>query len=221
MNTSLRILHLEDNPADAALVSALLLEEWPGCEVRLTTNRDEFVRAVGARPPHDVVLSDFTLNSFDGLEALALARQALPEVPFIFLSGTIGEDRALEAVHAGAQDYVLKDRLKRLVPAIRRALRETEERSQRQAAEATLHRFAALLESSPDFVGMASVAGKIFYINQAGLTMLGRPAGYDPGLMSLQDCHPPAIRERLEREIIPAALQSGSWVGESVLLGPD
>ncbi len=216
----LRILHLEDNVTDAALVRALLLEEWPGCSITLAANRDAFVREVERRDAHDLILSDFTLHAFDGLEALGLARSVAPDVPFIFLSGTIGEARAIEAVHAGAQDYVLKDNTSRLITAIRRALRESEERRQRRAAEAALQRFAALLESTPDFVGMATMEGRIFYINQAGLAMLGRPPGQDPGLMSIDDCHPPEMRDRFALEIIPAAGRDGTWVGETVLLGP-
>src|SRR6185295_8464854 len=83
---------------------------------------------------YDVILSDFALQSLNGLEALQLAKAAAPETPFIFLSGTIGEDRAIEAVRLGAEDYILKDRMKRLVTAIARALREHEERKARRQA---------------------------------------------------------------------------------------
>ncbi len=217
----MRILHLEDNASDAALVASLLTREWPGCEITLVTSRAALARELGGRRAHDLVLADFSLPAFDGLEALALVRAVAPNLPFIFLSGTIGEDRALEAVHAGAQDYVLKDNPKRLITAIRRALQEAEERHQRHAAEQALQRFAALLESTPDFVGMAALDGRFFYINHAGLGMLGRPVSADPGLLSLADCHPPETCRRLLRELIPAARREGSWVGESTLRGPE
>lgn len=217
----MRILHLEDNPEDAELVRAILTEEWPDCEITLAVNREDFTRQLARRGAHDLILSDFTLAAFNGLEALKLARQSSPETPFIFLSGTIGEDRALEAVHSGAQDYVLKENTRRLITAIRRALRESEERRQRRAAEEALRRFAAILESTPDFVGMATADGRIFYLNQAGLGLLGRPADQDPGLLAFEDCHPLEARARLNAEIIPEALRRGSWVGENELLGPD
>src|SRR4051794_4434575 len=86
----------------------------------------------------DLILSDFTLPGFDGAIALLIANSRRPEIPFIFVSGTIGEERAVEALKCGATDYVLKDRLLRLGAAVRRALREARERSERLEAEAAL-----------------------------------------------------------------------------------
>jgi PAS domain S-box-containing protein len=197
-------------------VEAILQEEWPGCRVTLVTNRVDYVRQV-RQGGHDLILSDFSLAAYNGLDALELARAEAPRVPFIFLSGTIGENRAIEAVQAGAQDYVLKDNLRRLVTAIRRALRESEERAQRAAAEDALRRFAAVLESTPDFVGLTARDGRVFFVNHAGMRMIGRPESSDPGLLTLTDFHPADIRQRLEREWLPAAASMGSWVGESAL----
>ncbi len=133
----MKILHLEDNPHDAELVRAILLEEWPDCMVRTVGDEHAFVSALRAGG-HDLIISDFTLVRFDGTSALKLAREHAPDTPFIFVSGTIGEERAIEAVHAGAADYVIKDRMQRLTTAIRRALRESGERRQRQGAETAL-----------------------------------------------------------------------------------
>jgi len=212
----MKILHLEDNRDDAGLVEAILREEWPECRVTLVANRDDYMRQV-REGAHDLILSDFSLAAYNGVDALTYARSVTPLVPFIFLSGTIGESRAIEAVQAGAQDYVLKDNLRRLVTAIRRALRERDERARRAAAEDSLRRFAAVLESTPDFVGLTARDGRVFFVNRAGMRMIERPETYDPGLLTLMDFHPPDIRRRLEREILPAAIQSGSWVGESAL----
>ena len=122
----MKILHLEDNVHDAELVREILREEWPDCQITTVAHENDYVAQLQALRP-DLIISDFTLVRFDGNSALALARQHAPDTPFIFVSGTIGEERAIEAVHAGAADYVIKDRMQRLATAIRRALRESEE----------------------------------------------------------------------------------------------
>jgi DNA-binding NtrC family response regulator len=151
----MKILHLEDNRHDSDLVQAILFEEWPGCEIKTVAGESDF-RAALAEPAYDVIISDFTLVQFDGASALQLARQLAPDVPFIYVSGTIGEDRAIEAVHAGASDYVIKDRMQRLTTAIRRALRESEDRRQRKQTEAALResneRFQLVARATNDAV---------------------------------------------------------------------
>ena len=216
----MKILHVEDNREDAELVAALLMEEWPDCAIRVANCKDAFMESlVGA--DYDVVLSDFTLGSFTGLDALAIVRERMPMTPFIFLSGTIGEDRAIEALKAGAQDYVLKDRMKRLISAIRRAQRESDERRQRKAAEQATARFAMLLESTPDFIGMASHDGHIFYINRAGRQMAGLQHDQDTGALRMSDLHPPEAYQAIAGEGIPSALRDGTWVGQTVMRSRD
>ncbi len=141
----MKILHVEDSREDAELVRALLTEEWPDCKIEVVPTKAAFLESLKGPADYDIVLSDFSLGAFTGMDALAIVRERLPATPFIFLSGTIGEDRAIEALQAGAQDYVLKDRMKRLISAIRRARRESEELGkQRRAAEQTTARFAML-----------------------------------------------------------------------------
>ncbi len=217
---AMTILHLEDNPVDAQLIVDLLQAEWPACAVTTVSDLPEFERRLQAAT-YDVILSDFSLGACDGMEALAVARRDRPEVPFIFLSGTIGEVRAIEAVKAGARDYVLKGNLRRLVTSIQQALRERDERRQRAAAEESQRRFAEVLESAPDFVGLAARDGRVFYVNRAGLRMIGRPVTYDPGLLTFPEFHPPEVRPRLALEILPAVHEHGTWVGETMLLGAD
>jgi PAS domain S-box-containing protein len=151
----MKILHLEDNVHDAELVREILLEEWPDCQITTVAREDDYVAQLQAGRP-DLIISDFTLVRFDGNSALTLARQHAPDTPFIFVSGTIGEERAIEAVHAGAADYVIKDRMQRLTTAIRRALRESEERRSRQRTEAALHesneRFQLVARATNDAV---------------------------------------------------------------------
>src|SRR4051794_38796825 len=104
----LRVLHLEDNSADAELSHARITEEWPNSVIKRVENRAEFLAALTAEE-FDLVLSDFSLPSFNGLEALDLVRERGVTTPFVFLSGTMGEDYAVEALRRGAIDYVIKD----------------------------------------------------------------------------------------------------------------
>jgi sigma-B regulation protein RsbU (phosphoserine phosphatase) len=137
MNRSLRILHLEDDPMDAELVLATLTEEGIDCEMRVVDTRQDFVTAIEENG-FDLVLADFALPAFDGMSALSIVRKKYPDLPFIFISGRLGEDAAIESLRNGATDYVLKSRLSRLVPAVTRALAEAEERRELKKAEKAL-----------------------------------------------------------------------------------
>ncbi len=131
----MKILHLEDNALDAQLMRALFEQQWPECEINVVANRVDFLKHL--EEPKDIILSDYSMPGFSGLEALRLAKEKKPKTPFIFLSGTIGEERALEALQAGAADYVIKDRPRRLIPAMERAM--TDARLQREREAATEH----------------------------------------------------------------------------------
>lgn len=138
----MKILHLEDNPRDVELIHEELLAKWPDCTIETVSDQSGFEAHL--TPPPDIVLSDFSIPGFNGLEALRLAREKSRETPFIFLSGTIGEERAIEALQAGASDYVIKDRPKRLIPAIQRALNDARLARERQVAEEQMHRVQRL-----------------------------------------------------------------------------
>jgi diguanylate cyclase (GGDEF)-like protein/PAS domain S-box-containing protein len=135
----LRVLHLEDNDSDAALVAALLRKDGLDCQVLRVETRAEFEAAL-RDASLDLIISDYTLPGFDGLAALQIARSRRPEIPFLFLSGTIGEDRAVESLKGGASDFVIKDSFARLAPAVRRALEEARERAARLLAEEALRK---------------------------------------------------------------------------------
>src|SRR5580765_4142392 len=124
----LRLLHLEHSSDDVELLRRELYKEWPECDPVVVGRQADFQHAL-EHPEFDLILADYRIPGFDGLSALALARRHCPEIPFIFISGVMGEDVAVEALKMGAADYVLKDRLARLVPAVRRALKEAEERA--------------------------------------------------------------------------------------------
>jgi signal transduction histidine kinase/CheY-like chemotaxis protein len=133
----LRVLLLEDDPGDAVLIQELLEADGFVCEATRVQTRAEFVAALD-NGDLDLILADHGLPAFDGLSALKLASSARPGLPFIFVSGSLGEELAIEALRFGATDYVLKTRLTRLVPAVHRALREAEERAERRRAETLL-----------------------------------------------------------------------------------
>jgi PAS domain S-box-containing protein len=134
---NIRILHLEDSAIDAELIRATLEAEEIRGDITLVQTREDFVRAIGEKQ-FDIILSDHGLPRFDGGSALRLAQESIPETPFIYVTGSLGEERAIDTIKDGATDYVLKDRLTRLCPAMRRALREAGERRERAAAQRSL-----------------------------------------------------------------------------------
>src|SRR3972149_4272019 len=137
MKSRLRVLHLEDNQYDSDLVQAILSAEAIDCDVVRVEPRADFLAAV-ERGGFDIFLTDYTLPSFDGVSALAIVQEKCPEVPFIFVTGTLGEEIAIETLKSGATDYVLKERLSRLAPTLRRALGEAEERAERKRISAEM-----------------------------------------------------------------------------------
>src|ERR1700675_4619564 len=133
----LRILSIEDDPKDAKLIQDLLETEGVACEVTRVDTQAALLASV-EQGGIDLILADYSLPSFDGISALKFAMKACPDVPFIFVSGTLGEEVAIEALKIGATDYILKTRLSRLVPSVLRALREATQRGERKRAEEAL-----------------------------------------------------------------------------------
>src|SRR5260221_11534931 len=119
------------------------------------------------------------MPGFDGLHALRTARELTPEIPFIFVSGTIGEERAIEAIRAGATDYVLKNNLRRLGTAVKRALAEAADRSRTRSIEEERARLVEILEATRDYVAMASPEGRGAVPQAAGRKLSGARAPND------------------------------------------
>jgi C4-dicarboxylate-specific signal transduction histidine kinase len=140
----LHILYLEDDPKDAELVRARLETEGVACLVTRVETEVDFCASL-EEGGSDLILADYTLPSFDGMSALKLAVEKHPEVPFIFVSGTLDEEVAIEALKLGATDYVFKTRLSRIVPSLQRALRDGQERAERKRTEEALRRSEAYL----------------------------------------------------------------------------
>ena len=143
--SELDVLMVEDSIPDAELAIWRLTQGGFRCRYRVVTCEEEFVKALEERTP-SFILSDFSLPGFDGMTALALASRVAPDVPFLFLSGTIGEERAIEALRRGAVDYVLKSNPMRLVPAVKRALAEAELRRANRLAERRVARVTGVLQ---------------------------------------------------------------------------
>ena len=144
MSSPLRILYLEDEPKDAELVQATLEAGGFASHFMRVENQNDFCASL-EQGGFDLILADYTLPSFDGLSALKIAVEKRPEVPFIFVSGTLDEEIAIEALKIGATDYVFTTRLSRIVPALQRALREGQDRAERKRAQEALQRSEAYL----------------------------------------------------------------------------
>src|SRR5258708_7356596 len=140
---TLRILHLEDDRRDVELVGGWLESEGIRSEVKNAQTAAEFEAAL-ERGQVDLIISDYSLPMFDGLTALAMAHERLPDVPFILFSGTIGEEVAVQSLKQGAADYVLKQRPQRLIAAVRQALASAEQRAKAKEAENRVRAQAAL-----------------------------------------------------------------------------
>src|ERR1022692_2922198 len=144
MRHPLRILSVEDDPKDTGLIQGLFETEGIVCEItRVDTQASmlDLLKQGGV----DLILADYSLPSFDGISALKLAIKVCPDVPFIFVSGTLGEEVAIEALKLGATDYVLKTSLSRLVPSVQRALREATQKAERKRTEEALRQSEAYL----------------------------------------------------------------------------
>jgi formate hydrogenlyase transcriptional activator len=171
MKSSLRILHLEDDATDAQLVQDTLDAGGIACHVRRVETEAEFgtaLRPGGIDPGIDLILADYTLPSFDGLSAFQIAQRDRPELPFIFVSGTIDEELAIEALKTGATDYVFKTRLSRIVPSVQRALRDAEARAEMRRAEEALRSSEAYLAeaqrlSHTGSFGWAVSSGQLYW----------------------------------------------------------
>ena len=179
MSEELHILNLEDRPADSELVARELKREGIACSVRRVWTEADF--AAGLRNPAlGLILADYILPSYDGLSALKLARRERPEVPFIFVSGSLGEETAIDALHEGATDYVLKHRLNRLGPAVRRTLREARDRRQLAQAERQLaeneQRLRLLAENASDVIWTLDASGRLNYVSPSVQRLLGYTA---------------------------------------------
>src|SRR5258708_18722890 len=171
METPLRLLLVEDMPAEAELVVREFARYGTACDWRRVDTEPELIREIATLRPH-VIVSDFSLPRFDGLSALRIAQVYAPDVPFIFLSGTIGEETAIESLRSGAMDYLLKNNIARLVPAVERVLRAMQSRVERRRATQQLR---DIIATSQDWIWELGADNKIVFTSPSASQILGRP----------------------------------------------
>ncbi|HTY85989.1 MAG TPA: PAS domain S-box protein [Candidatus Acidoferrum sp.] len=242
MNKKLHILHLEDEPDFAELVRTMLEQDGLDAEIRCIGSRAALEESLSGGA-FDVVISDYHLPSFSGLDALAIVRKRDPFLPFILVSGTIGEQAAIESLKAGATDYLLKQHPDRLPSAVRRAVQEAAERARLREAETELIRrekyFRTLTENSLDVLAILSPEGNYLYVTPS----VQRVNGFAPeelrGRSLLERVHPEdatrvqdALHCALRHPDLPVKVQyrhqhkNGEWrqlelVGQNRLEDPE
>jgi signal transduction histidine kinase/CheY-like chemotaxis protein len=224
VTSPLRILLLEDNAHDAELIQELLEADHFVCEVTRVQTRAEFVAGL-ENAGINLILADYKLPSFDGLSALKLTLGIRADLPFIFVSGSLGEEVAIEAVKIGATDYVVKSRLSRLVPSVQRALREARERAERKRAEEALRRSEMYLAeaqrlSHTGSFGWDPASGEIYWSDETYRIFECEPT-IEPTVQLVLDRTHPDDRMRLRRIIDYASIERNEFTAEHRLLMPD
>ena len=206
MKKRLHILHLEDEPDFAELVRSMIEQDHLEADLKQVNTRESLEAALD-NETFDVILSDYHLPSFTGLDALAIVKKKCPYLPFILVSGTIGEQAAIESLKAGATDYLLKQQPERLASAIRRAVEEAAERARRHAAETELVRrekyFRTLTENSLDVLAILSRQANFLYVSPSIAHVLGYAPEELRGQYAFSHVHPEDLPRALE------AFQSG------------
>ena len=179
MNQDVRILILEDSPGDAELMERELRRSHLKFSAKRVDTRNDFVRQLTDFAP-DLILADYTLPQFDGMRALQLSQETTPLIPVIIVTGSLSEEIAVECMKTGAADYVLKDALVRLGPAVKSALQKKQVQEAKARAENALRRSARqyrlLAENVADGIGIIQKK-RLVFVNDALTTILGQPAG--------------------------------------------
>src|SRR5881296_2772443 len=176
MGKAIRVLIVEDSENDSLLLARELKRGGYDLTLERVDTPDAMKAALRNRA-WDIVIADFSMPKFSGTEALTMVRGTGLDMPFIFVSGTIGEETAVAAMKVGAHDYIMKGNLSRLVPAVERELRETEVRRQRKIAEGALReseaRYRELVENATYGIFRSTANGRFLEVNRALITMLG------------------------------------------------
>lgn len=219
-----RILHLEDSCLDAEMVTAHLERAGIACKIHFADSQAAYAAAL-QEGNFDLILADYMIPGFGGLEALAIARQALPGVPFIFVSGTLGEEAAVEAVRQGATDYVTKQRLSRLPIAIKRALDETSARAKQNETLAALRESEARLRLALDAGRLGAweldLRSLALQVSATCLANFGYPPESPFSYDDLRAAIHPDDRPRMEAAVAHSIAQQADYDIEYRVVWPD
>lgn len=218
MEKSVRILLLEDQESDAILAKREIKKIITNYELEWVDNRDDFTKALKTFDPN-IIISDFRLPTFDGLSALKIRQQLKPEIPFIMFTGSINEDTAVDCMKAGASDYIIKEHLKRLGPAILSALEQKTIREAKQKAEIDLvrseERYHRMAENIPDMIYRINTAPtrSFEYINKACVSITGYTVDefYNNPLLGERAIHPDDLK------ILDEKIKSGQYFFKPLL----
>jgi two-component system, cell cycle sensor histidine kinase and response regulator CckA len=210
LDRALRILHLEDNPDDRYIIQHWLKERIIAADITNVDNEADFVKAI-EQSPFDIILADVSLRGFDGLAALHLARGKNPHIPFIFVTGSIGEEAAIETMREGATDYVLKGSLSRLIPAVQRAVRDSEQAEKTRQFEEKNRQQAALLDKAQDAILVTDVDGHILFWNKSAEKVYGWPAAAALGRKITELLPTDSVKYQEAKKVL---MEKGGWTGE-------
>ena len=217
MNDRIKILHLEDSLKDSEITQSLINEGGFDYDYILVDNEEDYIAAI-ENQNIDIILSDFTLPDYNGTQALKVAREKNDHLPFIFVSGSMGEDRAINAMLNGATDYVLKNKLERLVPAITRALNEQKLEIDRSQAITDLReseeRFKAIFNDAPMGISLVdSLSGEIYNVNPMFAKIAGRTIAEMTNVDWMSITHPDDIQMDLNNmaELVAGKINGTKW----------
>ncbi len=218
MSAPLKILILEDVPADAELVQFELRRADLSFSLRVVADEAAFLESLESFQP-DVILADYRLPGYNGLQALAASKEKCPETPFIFVSGTMGEEVAIDTLKQGATDYVLKNRLVRLVPAVQRALAEARVQRERRLAEEALRHseedYLLLVKSLPAVVYKGYLDWRVDFFDDKIEELTGYPkADFDARKIRWSDLILPEDLEAVKSLFKQGLQTSRSYVRE-------
>lgn len=200
---NMKILFVEDSQDDVDLALLCLRREGLEVDYKRVDNASALVAALEQQEwLPEVILSDYSMPAFNGKAALDICRRIAPDIPFIFLSGTIGEELAIESIHNGATDYVLKENMRRLSPSIRRAVDDALKRQRARELEKERSRLIAILEATSDLVMIAHPDESLLYLNKGGRELL--QVNRDLGELNMRKLFPnnhwSLVKSRLDSE---------------------
>ncbi|MDP3148793.1 MAG: PAS domain S-box protein [Ignavibacteria bacterium] len=213
-NTLLKVLYLEDTPRDVEIIRELILDSGYNLEMGIAEVKEEYETFLRTRN-YDIILSDFKLPGFDAFGALQLRNEICPSIPFICVSGSIGEETAIELLKLGADDYVLKDKLERFPFAIKRAIDDAKEKANRLKAEELLResemRFRQISESAHEWIWEVDKNGLYTFVSPVIKELLGYEAEELVGIKYFYDLFDPEIKEELKQAALAAFARKESF----------